>query len=89
MKVIAQRGGQNWLLVETRTVEDVRYGRIFNVRRREMSDERPVEAIGKFGYWVPFTGSQDVLRDLTGVRYAEGRYATEAGGGRGGRAGGR
>ena len=86
MKVIAQRGGQNYLLVETREVDGERFGRIFNVRRREMSAEQPVDAIAKFGYWVPYTGSQAVLDDLTGVRYVEGRYDGEgAGGGRGSR----
>lgn len=73
MRVIAQRGGPDMLLVETReSSEGLMLGRIFNVPRREMGREMPVAAIAKWGYWDDYVGSQDVLRDLTDVRYVEG-----------------
>jgi hypothetical protein len=72
VKVIAQRGGPDYLLVQTRLYEGAAWGRVFNVRRREMGPELLVAAIAKFGYWTEYTGPQDVLGDLTGVRFVGG-----------------
>lgn len=80
MKVIAQRGGHDYLLVKTRTVEGEEWGRVFNVPRREMGREMLVAAIAKFGYWENYVGSQDVLSDLTDVLMIGGNDAGEEGG---------
>jgi hypothetical protein len=78
VKVIAQRGGPDYLLVQTRLYEGAPWGRVFNVRQREMGPERLVAAIAKFGYWTEYTGSQDVLDDLTGVRFIGGPRDNES-----------
>jgi len=67
VKVIAQRGGPNYLLVETRTVGGQRWGRIWNVSRREMGREVLVDAIVKFGYWEAYTGPQPTQSEMAGV----------------------
>jgi hypothetical protein len=87
VKVIAQRGGPGMLLVQTRVVEGRAWGRIFNVRFREMGPELLVDAIVKFGYWTEYAGSQSVLDDLSGVRYVGGEPDGQAQGRRRGRGG--
>jgi hypothetical protein len=57
MKVIAKRG-DNYLLVSTRTVDGMEWGRIWNVRQNEMSGEVLVASAARFGYWEAYTGPQ-------------------------------
>lgn len=71
MKVIATRGS-GYYLVETRTVDDRRWGRIWNLARREMSQEMFVESILRFGYWQVYTGPVMPPSAFEGVRMLEG-----------------
>jgi len=68
MKVIAQRGGTSVLLVQTRVVDGMAWGRIWNVNVREMSPEQPVASIARYGYWEQYTGRDMTAADFKGVR---------------------
>lgn len=73
MRVIAQRGDPGTLLVQTREAEGLQWGRIWNVERREMSQEMPVPSIAKFGYWEAYTGPAIDASAFEGVRLMQGR----------------
>ena len=67
MKVVAQRG-PGYLMVHTRSVEDIDWGRIWNLARNEMSPEQPLESMARFGYWTDYTGPDMTAADFEGVR---------------------
>jgi len=67
MKVIAQRG-PGYLMVQTRTVEGINWGRIWNLAKNEMSQEMPVESMARFGYWTDYTGPAMTTADFEGAR---------------------
>ena len=67
MKVVAQRGF-GYLMVETRTVDGVTWGRIFNQARNEMGQETPVQSMLRYGYWTAYTGPAIDETVLEGAR---------------------
>ena len=54
MKITSQKDSGDYLLIETR--EGV--GRVWDRISNELYPEQDVEAIAKFGYWQPYTGSE-------------------------------
>lgn len=54
MKIISQRENGEYLLIETRPG----FGRVWDRFANDLFPEQSVEAIAKFGYWMPYTGTE-------------------------------
>lgn len=66
-RVIAATVGDVWL-IETRTIDGVRQGQVYERSRDELHQEFPIVSIAARGYWdeVDPTEHEDVLAGVAG-----------------------